>query len=104
PGPRAGGGGGVIALPDFPRPPSPPLPAGSGPPRSEHPFARQRVLPGLPQSSRPLVLTRPMQTYLPGTEVEARGLRWEVVSADLAGSQVLYRLRGVGGAFQGREL
>ena len=47
-----------------------------------------------------------METLLPGTEVIARGLRWEVVFAQPAGEQSLYRLRCVEGgpALQGREL
>lgn len=32
---------------------------------------------------------------LPGTEVQARGLRWEVVTSERLGPQTLYRLRGV---------
>jgi hypothetical protein len=32
---------------------------------------------------------------LPGTEVEARGSRWLVVSAQQSGQQTLYRLRGL---------
>jgi len=35
---------------------------------------------------------------LPGTEVEARGLQWEVVSSQQLGPQTLYRLRGLQGA------
>jgi len=45
-----------------------------------------------------------MQELLPGTEVEARGLRWEVVFAERLGPQTLYRLRGLEGAVQGQEL
>ena len=45
-----------------------------------------------------------MQELLPGTEVEARGLRWEVVFAKRLGPQTLYRLRGLEGAVQGQEL
>ncbi len=41
---------------------------------------------------------------LPGTEVLARGLRWEVVFSQPAGEQQLYRLRSVESAWQGREL
>ena len=40
---------------------------------------------------------------LPGTEVTARGLRWEVVSAANLGTQRLYRLRGLEGALRGEE-
>ena len=43
-------------------------------------------------------------SFLPGTEVEARGLRWEVVEAIPVGSQTRVRLRGVGGVFTGREV
>jgi hypothetical protein len=43
-------------------------------------------------------------TFLPGTEVEARGLRWEVVNATPMGEQTLLRLRGTGGAFGGSEV
>ena len=45
-----------------------------------------------------------MQELLPGTEVKARGLRWEVVFAERLGPQTLYRLRGLEGAVQGQEL
>jgi hypothetical protein len=45
-----------------------------------------------------------MTTFLPGTEVQARGLRWEVVDAQALGLQVLYRLRGLQGALAGHEL
>ncbi len=41
---------------------------------------------------------------LPGTEVHARGLRWEVVSIDPLGEQVLYRLRGLEGTYRGSEI
>lgn len=41
---------------------------------------------------------------LPGTEVAAQGLRWEVVTVESLGGQLLYRLRGVGGAVQGYEI
>ena len=43
------------------------------------------------------------QSFLPGTEVEFRGLRWEVVSATPMGEQTLLRVRGTGGAFGGSE-
>lgn len=46
-----------------------------------------------------------MDTLLPGTEVHARGLRWEVVTAEPAGEQTLYRLRcREQGVLLGREL
>ncbi|MFV9506790.1 MAG: DEAD/DEAH box helicase [Oscillochloridaceae bacterium umkhey_bin13] len=45
-----------------------------------------------------------MTTLLPGTEVQARGLRWEVVFADRLGPQTLYRLRCIDGGLRGREL
>jgi hypothetical protein len=41
---------------------------------------------------------------LPGTEVQARGLRWQIVSSDNLGQQTLYRLRGLEGAVQGQEV
>jgi len=41
---------------------------------------------------------------LPGTQVQARGLRWEVVSCQQLGQQALYRLRGLDGAVSGQEL
>jgi hypothetical protein len=41
---------------------------------------------------------------LPGTEVHARGLRWEVVSTESLGPQTLFRLRGLENAVQGQEL
>ena len=40
---------------------------------------------------------------LPGTEVQARGLRWEVVTSERLGPQTLYRLRGVEHAVRGHE-
>ena len=45
-----------------------------------------------------------MATFLPGTEVQARGLRWEIVFFQSLGSQTLYRLRGLHGAFKGEEV
>ena len=42
-------------------------------------------------------------SLLPGTEVSARGLRWEVVSSQGLGQQTLYRLRGLQGAVLGHE-
>jgi len=42
--------------------------------------------------------------FLPGTEVRLRGLRWEVVSSQSLGPQVLFRLRGLENAVRGREL
>src|SRR5262245_57603767 len=45
-----------------------------------------------------------MATLLPGTEVQARGLRWEVVTSDSLGQQTLYRLRCLDGALRGQEL
>ncbi|HEY9631560.1 MAG TPA: helicase-related protein [Coleofasciculaceae cyanobacterium] len=45
-----------------------------------------------------------MATLLPGTEVQARGLRWEVVNSDQLGQQTLYRLRCLEGDFRGDEL
>ncbi len=41
---------------------------------------------------------------LPGTQVAARGLRWEVVHSQAAGEQQLYRLRCVGGSLRSTEL
>ena len=47
-----------------------------------------------------------MQTLLPGTEVTARGLRWELVFVQPAGAQAIYRLRCLEGGpeLQGREI
>lgn len=45
-----------------------------------------------------------MSSLLPGTEVVARGLRWEVVYSESAGEQELYRLRCMEGAMRGQEL
>jgi ERCC4-related helicase len=46
-----------------------------------------------------------VSSLLPGTEVQARGLRWEVVAAEPAGEQTLYRLRcREQGVLLGREL
>ena len=42
-------------------------------------------------------------SLLPGTEVIARGLRWEVVTIESLGAQSLFRLRGLEGAMKGRE-
>jgi SNF2 family DNA or RNA helicase len=36
-----------------------------------------------------------MESLLPGTEVQARGLPWEVVFSQALGGQTLYRLRGL---------
>ena len=41
---------------------------------------------------------------LPGTEVQIRGLRWEVVSSQSLGPQTLFRLRGLENAVLGHEL
>ena len=45
-----------------------------------------------------------MSTLLPGTEVQARGLRWEIVFSQSLGSQTLYGLRGLHGAFKSEEI
>lgn len=45
-----------------------------------------------------------MTNLLPGTEVQARGLRWEVVTSDRLGLQTLYRLRCIEGVLRGQEL
>jgi len=45
-----------------------------------------------------------VSTLLPGTEVQARGLRWEVIIADQLGQQTLYRLRCIDGGLRGREV
>ncbi|MFL9456930.1 MULTISPECIES: DEAD/DEAH box helicase family protein [Nostocales] len=44
-----------------------------------------------------------MTNLLAGTEVEARSLRWEVVSATQLGQQTLYRLRCLQGELRGTE-
>ena len=41
---------------------------------------------------------------LPGTEVVARGVRWEVVSTESLGQETLFRLRGLENAVLGKEL
>ena len=41
---------------------------------------------------------------LPGTEVQTRGLRWEIVFSQKLGPQTLFRLRGLEGAIRGEEL
>ena len=41
---------------------------------------------------------------LPGTEVYARGLCWEIVFSQKLGPQTLFRLRGLEGAVKGQEL
>jgi superfamily II DNA or RNA helicase len=43
-------------------------------------------------------------SFLPGTEVQARGLRWEVVFIEDLGPQKLFRLRGVENAVLGSEI
>lgn len=44
-----------------------------------------------------------MEGFLPGTEVHARGLRWEVVASQNLGGQTLYRLRGLENVVHGQE-
>ena len=44
-----------------------------------------------------------MTALLPGTQVQARGLRWEVVFTQPAGEQTLYRLRCQDGWMRGEE-
>jgi hypothetical protein len=41
---------------------------------------------------------------LPGTEVQIRGLRWEVVSSQSLGPQTLFRLRGLENAVLGHDI
>ena len=36
-------------------------------------------------------------SFLPGTEVKVRGLRWEVIESQPEGKEMRVRLRGVGG-------
>jgi superfamily II DNA or RNA helicase len=45
-----------------------------------------------------------MADLLPGTEVSARGLRWELVYTQNLGGQQLHRLRGIEGHFAGQEI
>ena len=45
-----------------------------------------------------------MTLVLPGTQVEARGLAWEVVQTEPAGEQQRYRLRCLQGDLQGMEV
>jgi len=40
---------------------------------------------------------------LPGREVHARGLRWEIVFSQKLGPETLFRLRGLEGAMKGQE-
>jgi len=42
--------------------------------------------------------------FLPGTEVIARGLRWEIVDIQPLGEQTLCRLRGLEGVIRGKEI
>lgn len=49
-------------------------------------------------------MTTSTMELLPGTEVHARGLRWEVVSSQSLGPQTLFRLRGLENAVLGNEL
>lgn len=44
-----------------------------------------------------------MSDFLPGIEVSARGLRWEIVDTQPLGEQTLYRLRGLEGVARGME-
>ena len=46
----------------------------------------------------------PVSELLPGTQVAARGLRWEVVFSEGLGLQRLYRLRALEGGLQGQEI
>jgi ERCC4-related helicase len=43
------------------------------------------------------------KAILPGTEVEARGLKWEVVATESLGNEILFRLRGLENAVLGKE-
>ena len=45
-----------------------------------------------------------MSELLPGIEVTARGLRWELVETQPLGEQTLFRLRGLEGVIQGIEI
>ena len=45
-----------------------------------------------------------LQSLLAGTEVHARGLRWEIVGMLPQGDQTLVRLRGLEGVMQGKEM
>ena len=45
-----------------------------------------------------------LSTILPGTQVQARGLAWEVVHSEPAGGEHRYRLRCTDGDFRGMEL
>lgn len=45
-----------------------------------------------------------MKELLPGIEVGARGLRWELVESQPLGDQTLYRLRGLEGTVVGTEI
>jgi SNF2 family DNA or RNA helicase len=45
-----------------------------------------------------------MSELLPGTEVHARGLRWEVVFSQALGPQTLHRLRSLEHSLRGQEL
>jgi hypothetical protein len=45
-----------------------------------------------------------LQSLLSGSEVHARGLRWEIVGMLQQGEQTLVRLRGIEGAMLGREM
>lgn len=45
-----------------------------------------------------------MNELIPGIEVVARGLRWELVDAQPIGDQTRYRLRGLEGAVKGIEM
>ena len=44
-----------------------------------------------------------MSTVLPGTQVSARGLQWEVVHTEPAGEQQRFRLRCIQGDLRGKE-
>jgi len=49
-------------------------------------------------------MTTSTMELLPGTEVHARGLRWEVVSTQSLDPQTLFRLWGLENAVLGQEL
>lgn len=75
-----------------------------------HPLQHRRSGPGpsrraLGELVSAILLSTVMSNIiLPGTEVEARRVRWEVVSTQELGAQTLFRLRGLENAVLGKEL
>jgi ERCC4-related helicase len=61
------------------------------------------VIPSSATQQSAKEVSKTVSHLLPGTEVLARGLRWEVVGSESLGPQTLYRLRGLEGVVLGHE-